>query len=82
VELTGVDPASSPVVLYTWPLQALRIQPDGAATTHRTFEQTIPRAHLNEDPDGRDEIAVEVTLTPLFPAETSKRSPTVTVDSP
>lgn len=82
VELIGVDPGSSPMVLYTWPLKAFGIQPNGDVTTHRTFEQTIPWADLNEDPDGRDEIAVDVTLTPLFPAETSRRTATVTVDSP
>jgi hypothetical protein len=43
VELVNVDPGGSPMVLYTWPLRALGIQPNGV-TTHRTFEQAIPWA--------------------------------------
>ena len=51
----------------------------GAATTHRSFVRTIPKASLNEDAVGLDEIRAVVELTPLSPSVVRTESNQVTL---
>jgi hypothetical protein len=80
-ELVGVDPGGN-TTIYTGPSLVGGISSNGNSSTQRTHESTIPWADLNEDPNGLDEIAVVVTLTPLLPVAKSAQSAQVIVTAP
>jgi len=80
-QLVGVDPGGN-TTLYTGPSLIGGISSNGNTSTDRTHEATIPWADLDEDPNGLDEIAVVVTLTPQLPVQRSAQSAQVTVTAP
>ncbi len=75
------DDAGVTATIYVGPMLIGGISSNGNASTHRTKGATIPWADLNEDPNGLDEIAVVVTLTPTLPVTRVAKSALVTVDS-
>ncbi len=80
-KLVGVDPATTDV-LYIGPVLLGGVSANGSISTSRTKTATIPWADLDEDPNGLDEIAVQVTLTPLLPVAYSAQSAQVVVAAP
>ncbi len=80
-ELVG-DDAGVTTTIYVGPMLVNGVSSNGNATTHRTKAATIPWSDLDEDPNGLDEIAAVVTLTPLLPATKVAKSALVTVDAP
>ncbi len=79
--LDGLDPNKSDT-LYVGPIVVGGISSNGNATTHRTKVATIAWADLDEDPNGLDEIALVVTLTPLLPTAQVAQSAQVVVTAP
>jgi hypothetical protein len=80
-ELVGVDPGGN-TTLYIGPSLVGGISSNGNTSTERTHVATIPWTDLDEDPNGLDEIAVVVTLTPLLPVARTAQSAQVTVTAP
>jgi hypothetical protein len=80
-ELVGVDPQSQ-ATLYVGPALVGGISANGNQTTHRSHQDTIAFADLDEDPPGTDEIAVGVTLTLLLPTPKTRQSAQVLVSAP
>jgi hypothetical protein len=79
--LEGIDPNKSDT-LFVGPVLVGGISSNGNDTTHRTKTATIAWADLDEDPNGLDEIAVVVTLTPLLPTAEVAQSAQVVVAAP
>ena len=80
-ELVGVDPGGN-TTLYIGPSLVGGISSNGNTSTERAHQATIPWSDLDEDPNGLDEIAVVVTLTPLLPVARTAQSAQVTVTAP
>jgi hypothetical protein len=80
-ELVGVDPGGN-TTLYIGPSLVGGISSNGNASTDREQLATIGWTELDEDPNGSDEIALVVTLTPLLPVQRSAQSAQVSVTSP
>ena len=80
-ELVGDDNGVTNTI-YVGPILVNGISSNGNATTHRTKVATIPWSDLNEDPNGLDEIAVVVTLTPQLPTTRVAKSALVSVAAP
>ena len=80
-ELVGVDAAGN-TTIFTGPSLVGGISSNNNTFTERTHESTIPWSDLDEDPNGLDEIAVVVTLTPLLPVQRTAQSAQVIVTAP
>jgi len=80
-ELVGVDGVTR-TTIYTGPMLVNGISSNGNASTSRTKLATIAWADLDEDPNGLDEIAAVVTLTPLLPTVRTAQSAEVSVAAP
>jgi hypothetical protein len=80
-ELVGDDNGVT-ATIFVGPSLVNGISSNGNATTHRTQTATIPFSDLDEDPNGLDEIAAVVTLTPKLPVPRVAKSALVTVDAP
>jgi hypothetical protein len=80
-ELVGVDGVTR-TTIYTGPMLVNGISSNGNASTSRTKLATIAWTDLDEDPNGLDEIAAVVTLTPLLPTVRTAQSAEVSVAAP
>ena len=80
-ELVGVDPGGN-TTFFTGPSLVGGISSNGNTSTARTHASTIPWSDLDEDPNGPDEIAVVVTLTPQLPVQRTAQSAQVNVTAP
>ena len=80
-ELVGVDPGGN-TTLYIGPSLVGGISSNGNTSTDREQLATIGWTELDEDPNGFDDIALVVTLTPLLPVQRSAQSAQVSVTSP
>lgn len=80
-ELVGDDNGVT-TTIFVGPMLVNGISSNSNTKTHRIKAATIPWSDLNEDPNGLDEIAVVVTLTPQLPVTRVAKSALVSVDAP